>query len=101
MFASVTSVRGGGPDVAETARMAAESMLTWLRQFDGYEGLLILADPETGTARIASFWESKEAADRSAFGRTQVREKMVASAGVELERVELLEVVLTDGLAGS
>ena len=48
MYASLTTVRGGGPDVSVTARMAAESMLTWLRDFDGYKGLLVFADPESG-----------------------------------------------------
>ena len=72
-------------------------MLSWLRQFDGYEGLLIMADEEAGTARIATFWESRETAERSAHGRKQVREKMAMAAGVDLEGVELLEVVLTDG----
>ncbi|MDQ3867139.1 MAG: hypothetical protein M3304_10010 [Actinomycetota bacterium] len=96
MFASVTSVRGGGPRIEETARMAADSMLDWLRQFDGYKGLLVLADGEAGTARIVSLWETREAADRSARARTQVRESMVAGAGVDLESVEVYEVVLDD-----
>lgn len=96
MFVSLTTVRGGDAAVGETARMAAESMLDWLRQFDGYRGLLVLGDPESGSARIMSFWESREAADRSARGRAQVRESMVAAAGVELESVELYELVVED-----
>jgi hypothetical protein len=96
MFASLTTVRGGGADVGETARMAADSMLEWLRQFDGYAGLLVFADPTSGTARIMTLWESREAAERSAQGRAQVRESMVAAAGVELESVELYEVVFDD-----
>ena len=98
MFASVTTVRNGGPNVAETARMAGESMVTWLREFDGYRGLLILADPESGRARIMTLWDTREAADRSARGRSQVRESMVAAAGAEVESVELLELVLDDRL---
>ncbi len=96
MFASVTSVAGGGPAIGDTARMAAESMREWLRQFDGYRGLLVFADGDSGTARIVTLWESREAAERSASGRTQVRESMVAGTGLELERVELLELVLED-----
>lgn len=96
MFVSLTTVRGGDASVGETARMAAESMLEWLRQFDGYKGLLVLGDPESGAARIMTFWDSRESADRSARSRTQVRESMVEAAGVELESVELYEVMLED-----
>ena len=91
-----TTVQGGGPQVVETARMAGESMLTWLREFDGYQGLVILADPETGMARFMTKWDSKEAVQRSEQGRRQVRESMIAAAGAQLEQVELFEVVFDD-----
>ncbi len=96
MFVSLTTVRGGDAAVGETARMAAESMLGWLRQFDGYKGIVVLADGDSGSARIMTFWETREDADRSARGRTQVRESMVAAAGVQLESVELYELILDD-----
>ena len=89
-------MRSAGPDVAETARLAAESMLTWLREFDGYRGLLVFADPENGIARIMTLWESGEDLERSARGRTQVRESMVAAAGAEVASVERYELVLDD-----
>jgi heme-degrading monooxygenase HmoA len=86
----------GAEDAAQTARMAGESMLSWLREFDGYRGLTILAEPGTGNVVIATFWESEEAAARSARGRAQVRDSMVAAAGAEVESVQLFEVVLDD-----
>lgn len=94
MYASLTTVRAGGPDVSTTARMAAESMLTWLREFEGYRGLLVLGDPEVGNARIVSFWDSLDALDRSDKGRREVRESMVAAAGAELESVDRYELFL-------
>ncbi len=94
MFASVTTVRGGGPDVSATAGMAAESMLAWLREFDGYRGLLVLGDPEAGNARIVSFWDSLDALERSERSRREVRESMVAAAGAQLESVERYELFL-------
>ena len=92
MHASLTTVRGAGPDVSATARMAAESMLAWLREFDGYRGLVVLADPESGDARIMSFWDSLDALERSERGRREVRESMIAAAGAELESVERYEL---------
>ena len=43
-----------------------------LRQFDGYRGLLVLADPEMGNARIVTFWDSLEAIERSDCSRREV-----------------------------
>ena len=99
MHASVTTVRGGGPDVSATAGMAAESMLDWLREFDGYRGLLVLGDPETGNARIVTFWDSLEALERSDRSRREVRERMIATAGAELESVERFELFFGEELS--
>jgi len=96
MFASVTTVCNGGAEVGETARMAGESMATWLRDFDGYLGILIVADSPNGRARIITFWDSIEAIERSERGRTQVRESMVATAGAEVESIERVAVVFED-----
>jgi hypothetical protein len=96
VFVSVTTVSGGGHDVADKARMAGESMLSWLQGFEGYAGLTILADPESGRARIVTFWDSREAVERSERGRKQVRESMVAAAKAAIDSVELFELVLED-----
>lgn len=76
--------------------MAAESMVSWLQEFDGYCGLIVLADKENGIARILTLWESLQAIERSERARTQVRESMVAAAAAEIESVERYEIVLDD-----
>ena len=91
----MTSVRGPG-DAASTAKMAGEAMLAWLRDFEGYQGLLILADEEAGSVRIMTLWETRESAERSEHSRRQVRESMVSAAGAEIESVDLYEVVFED-----
>ena len=96
VFASVTTVRGAGPEVGVTAKMAADSMLTWLQEFEGYCGLVILTSAETGSARFVTLWENLDALERSERGRAAVRESMIATAGAELESVERYEVVLDE-----
>jgi hypothetical protein len=98
VHASLTTVRGGGPDVSATAGMAADSMLAWLREFEGYRGLLVLGDPEGGNARIMSFWDTLESLERSERSRREVRESMVATAGAELESVERYELFIGEEL---
>jgi hypothetical protein len=96
VFASVTTVRGAGPEVGVTAKMAADSMLTWLQEFEGYCGLVILTSAETGSARFVTLWEDLDALERSERGRAAVRDSMIATAGAELESVERYEVVLDE-----
>ena len=98
VYASLTTVRGAGLDVSATAGMAAESMLAWLREFDGYRGLTVLADPESGKARIVTFWDDLEALERSERSRQEVRERMIATAGAELESVERYELFVGEDL---
>jgi hypothetical protein len=93
--ANITTVRG--EDVETAAAMAAEALLPWVRDFDGYCGFMVLADGESGIARFVTFWEDEEALRRSAHGRAQVREQMAKTAGAAIESVQAYNVLLVDG----
>jgi hypothetical protein len=97
MFANMTTIKGELVDLEEGARMAADALLPWVRQFDGYRGMIVLSDGENGTARFVTFWEDKDALDRSEYGRKQVREQMAKTAGVEIDDVRPYAVLLVDG----
>jgi hypothetical protein len=80
----MTTVRGPKERVEEVTRLAGEAMLTWLRQFDGYRGLLAVADEATGIAWVVTFWDSAEAEAASRPGRLGIRDKLTATAGFEI-----------------
>lgn len=80
----MSTFRGDGVDLDGAAKAAGETMEAWLRQFDGYLGLMIITNQEIGTAHALTFWESAEAAAQSQHGRARMREQMAASIGVEL-----------------
>ena len=94
MYASLTTVRGAGPDVSTTAAWPPSPCSTGCGSSTATAGLLVLGRPETGNARIVTFWDSLEAIERSDRGRREVRESMVAAAGAELESVERYELFL-------
>jgi hypothetical protein len=100
MFANVTEVRGSVADFTATAGMAAESLISWLREFDGYKGFIVLADEEGRTARFMTFWEDRHALEKSAQGRKQVRERLAKTAGVDIESARAYTVLMVDGFAG-
>ena len=95
----MTTVRGPRDRVEEVARLAGEAMLTWLRDFDGYRGLLVLADEATGVARVVTFWDSADAEARSRPGRLGIRDKLTATVGFEIVSTEPYAAPILD-LAG-
>ena len=90
MYVSHTTVDTTGQPLAIGAAVA-EEMERWLRELDGFEGLVLLGGE--GRAVGLAFWESREVAERHAAVRTQFRERMLAIAGVRIEEVVDYEVV--------
>ena len=91
---TVTTDRDG---LAHDASAAADAMLSWLRQFAGYRGLMVLSDDGSGTAHFVTFWEDEIALRQSEFGRKQVREQMAKTAGAEIESSQPYVVRVVDG----
>ena len=88
MFASMSTFRAEGLDMAETAQIVGETMEPWMGAYDGYEGLLILTDQASGMARMITFWASPEAAERSRSGRLTMRDRLSETIGVDVEGTE-------------
>ncbi len=65
--------------------MAGETMVEWLRDIEGFQGLLMLSNDETGTTHVISFWESKEVAERSRVARLKLRDRITSTVSVEVQ----------------
>jgi hypothetical protein len=89
VHATIVRVGTGEQDIA-TATIVGEEMLRWLRDLDGFVGLLMLS--RTGTTLTMTIWESGEVAERHRFVREEFRERISAIAQVEIETVEEFEV---------
>jgi hypothetical protein len=94
---SMSKFEGELDDLQGTARMAGEAMLAWLKQIDGYRGLLALVDEKSGTAYFVTFWESIEAVEKSRTSRASLRDQMAATAGAQVVGVEEFAVAYADG----
>lgn len=88
----MSTLRGTVPDMAQTARMASEAMEGWLRDLDGYRGLIMLTDEPGGLARIITLWESPEAEERARATRATMRDRLSATAGMTVEALEVYEL---------
>src|SRR4051812_21349330 len=82
MFVTMTRATTSDQPI-ENATVVAEEMARWLRDIDGFEGMLMLS--REGTSIGLAFWESEEAARKNQVPRRQFRERMLSVAGVEIE----------------
>jgi heme-degrading monooxygenase HmoA len=85
VYAAITSAtRPARENMAEEAVMVGETMVTWLRDVEGFEGFLMLTDEETGAVQVIALWESKEVAEHHRVARARLRELISETVGVTL-----------------
>ena len=89
MHVTIVRVNSGDQPIS-TATIVGEEMLRWLRDLDGFVGLLMLS--RHGTTLTVTVWESAEVAELHQSVRAEFRERISAVANVQIEQVEEFEV---------
>ena len=93
MYATLTTTLGDvTDDMRGVASIAGEAMEQWLREIEGFEGLVMLSDPSSGTTHVITFWESREVAERHEVARMQLRDRITATVSVEVEKTQSYDV---------
>ena len=95
MYAAVTTTRGEVPDLPAVAAMAGETMLQWLREIEGFAGIVLLTN-DAGRTQVITFWESQDVAERHQAARVQLRDRITATVNVEVEETDSYEVAFAD-----
>jgi len=72
--------------------MAAEAVEGWLRDYDGYRGLLILTDEEGQRSQVITLWDTSEAEERARPARGAMRDQIAAQAGMAVEAFDVYDV---------
>ena len=80
MFARVSTFEGSPDQVDELTRHAAERVLLALRDLDGFNGILGLADPQSGRVLAVTLWETEEAMRAIEEAANQLRSETAESA---------------------
>ena len=99
MVAAMAKVTGPATGLAEISRMASESVESWLREYEGYRGLLVLTDEDAQTSRVLTFWDTPEAEASARAGRGAMRDRIAATAGMEVVEFGVWEVPVYEVLA--
>ena len=84
MHVTVTRVNTGDQPLGNAA-IVGEEMHRWLRDLDGFAGMLVVS--REGTSLGLTFWEDAEIAERYRALRDEFRVRMIGVAGVEIEEV--------------
>jgi hypothetical protein len=88
----MSTLVGKTPDMADVARMAGEAMEGWLRDYEGYRGLIVFTDEEGQRARVMTLWDTADAEQRARVSRGEMRDRMAATTGMTVEGMEIYEV---------
>jgi heme-degrading monooxygenase HmoA len=96
VFVSVTTTKGPPGQPLEVATIAGEEMLPWLRQIDGFEGLLMLSNEDEATTLVLTFWRDREVAERHRAARMRFRDRVTAAVHVTVEATADYEVTFAD-----
>ena len=99
MVAAMATVTGPATGLAEISRMASESVESWLREYEGYRGLVILTDEAARTSRVMTFWDTHEAEAAPRTVRGAMRDQIVATAGMEVVDFGVYEVPVYEVVA--
>lgn len=88
LVASMSTLTGSVPEMDEAGTVAGEAMLPWLRDLEGFRGLLVLTNEAGEKACVLTFWDSPEAAEHSRSSREGMRDRMAATVGMTVEATE-------------
>jgi heme-degrading monooxygenase HmoA len=96
VYAGMTTTQGTDEDMVAIAAMAGETMDGWLRELEGFRGLLVLSSGESGITQVLTLWESKEVAERHQASRMRLRDLITGTVGVEVLETASYEVAFAD-----
>ena len=96
MFARMFTIEGRREQLDEFSRLGEENVLPALQRFDGFEGLLVLANHQNGKILVLTLWKSEEAMRGGEEASYWLRAFSAEAAGGEVTDVERYEVVFSE-----
>ena len=105
MYARISTLEGSPEHIDEGLRHVRENVLPQIQQQEGFQGMVALADRQSGKTLGITFWESEEALKASEEAADRLREDSAEAmsdtiAGVERYEVGLFEVPSAGPVSG-
>ena len=96
VFARMFTIEGRREQLDESSRLGEEKVVPALQRFDGFEGLLVLANHQNGKILVLTLWKSEEAMRGGEEASYWLRAFSAEAAGGEVTDVERYEVVFSE-----
>ncbi len=96
MFARVSTFQGQPDQMAEGIKVAREQILPAARLQDGFRGIYLLFDRESGRSLSITLWETEEDMKASEDAALRARTESAEAAGEVIVGVERYEVALQE-----
>jgi heme-degrading monooxygenase HmoA len=105
VYARISTLEGSPEHIDEGLRHVRENVLPQIQQQEGFQGMVALADRQSGKTLGITFWESEEALKASEEAADRLREDSAEAmsdtiAGVERYEVGLFEVPSAGPVSG-
>jgi heme-degrading monooxygenase HmoA len=94
MFARVSTFQGPPDQTAEGIRVAREQILPAARLMDGFKGIYLLYDRESGKSLSITLWETEADMRASEEAASRIRTESAETSGEQVVGVERYEVAL-------
>ena len=91
MVAAVATVSGPAERIAAITEHSGD-VGSWLRQYEGYRGVFVLADPEGQVSRVMTLWDSADDELAARESRAAMRDQLMALAGLEVVAFDVYDV---------
>jgi heme-degrading monooxygenase HmoA len=96
VFVRMFTIEGRREQLDEFSRLGEEKVVPALQRFDGFEGLLVLANHQNGKILVVTLWKGEEAMRGGEEASYWFRAFSAEAAGGEVTDVERYEVVFSE-----
>ena len=94
MFVRVSTFQGPPDQTAEGIRVAREQILPAAKLMDGFKGIYLLYDRESGKSLSVTLWETEADMHASEEAANRARAQSAEASGEKVINVERYEVAL-------
>jgi hypothetical protein len=94
MVAGMATFEGMPAGPADTARLVRKDLLPWLREYDGFLGVLVLIGDEKH--RVITLWGTSQDEASTRPARLAMHDSVSAAAGMSLVDYEVYDLPVLD-----
>jgi hypothetical protein len=94
MVAAMATFEGMPTGPADTARLVGKDLVPWLREYDGFRGVLVLTGVEKHG--VITLWDTRQDEASTRPARVAMHESVSAAAGMSLVEYEVYDLPVLD-----